>query len=419
MSEPHRSRRHVVFTREGLSFVAILSFVVVGSILRQINLLVMLASMMIPALLFNWRLAVALLRRIRVRHVLPEWIFAGQTSVIELAVQNDSRRFTAWHVRLTDSIQRIAPQPERRPPRQVDVSAIAIEPDGSAHVSYRCFFAQRGVYRFGPIKVACQYPFGLVRAWFLQRDSGELHVAPRLGELKPTWNKRLGALAAGMASAERRRGWLPDEFFGLRQWQVGDSQRWIHWRSTAKRGQLMVRQFDQPTDRDFALLLDLWAPPTEDGQLFHEVELGASFVATVLAQLNYSIHGRVAIAVCGLRGALFTNQVSGEFVGSVMQELATALPASDVDVRPFVGQLAVNVSPGTPLIVATTRTPSQIAAMRERWAGLGSDEGWESSVLWIPIGSPEFVELFTAPAELNFEGMPVGNTQVVAATSEE
>ena len=105
MFEIPRSQRQVAFTREGWSFIAILAFVVVGSILRQINLLVLLAAMMIPALLFNWRLALALLRRIHVQHAIPEWVFAGRAAVIELAVHNQSRIFTGWNIMLTDQVR--------------------------------------------------------------------------------------------------------------------------------------------------------------------------------------------------------------------------------------------------------------------------------------------------------------------------
>ncbi len=419
MSEIRRTRRHVVFTREGWSFIAILAFVVVGSILRQINLLVMLAAMMIPALLFNWRMALTLIRRITVRHSLPGWMFAGKASVIELEVQNESRIFAAWNLMLTDFIQRLVPAAVEPVTKSINLVVISVEPGHRAHVSYRCFFAERGIYRIGPIKVVCEFPFGLVRTWFHQLDALELHVAPRLGELKAKWNKRLGALAVGTASAERRRGWLPDEFFGLRPWQHGDSLRSIHWRSTAKRGQIVVKQFDQPTDRDFALALDLFTPSDESGHPNEKVELAASFVATVLTHLSNSVQGRMAIAVCGEQKCLFTNHVPGEFVGSVMQELARTQPSPRTELLAYLQPLAQKVSPGTPLIVITTRDTAQIQdlLMSDDWDT--SDELWESRVMWIHVGSSEFHELFIPPATLDFSGMPIDNSLIIAPDMED
>lgn len=419
MSLEPRTRRHVVFTREGWSFISILAFVVFGSILRQINLLVMLAAMMIPALLFNWRMAVSLIRRISVRHSLPEWVFAGKTTVIELEVENQSRTFAAWNIMLTDEIRRVEPVTSNPAFRSIDLVAVSVEPGHTTHVSYRCFFTERGVYRIGPTKVACQYPFGLVRTWFYQLVTKELYVAPRLGELKAKWNKRLGAQVVGTASAERRRGWLPDEFFGLRSWQHGDSMRSIHWRSSAKRGQIVVRQYDQPTDRDFALALDLFTLSNESGFSHEKVEQGASFVATILARVNYSVQGRMAIAVCGQQTSLFTNHVPGEFVGSVMQELASAQPSSHTELFAILRELASKVSPGTPLVVVTTRDETQIEELITGTNWKTSEEHWEANVMWIRVGSSEFKDIFAPPTSSDFAGMPIENSQIIAQDTED
>lgn len=418
MPNADRTRRHVAFTREGWSFIAILAFVVFGSILRQINLLVMLASMMIPALLFNWRMAVIMIRRINVKHSLGPWIFAGRTTVIELEVMNGSRTFNAWNLALTDSIQRVIPAVSG-PAKTVGLVAVSAEANHQMHVSYRCFFAERGIYRLGPVQIACQFPFGLVKAWFQQLETADLHVAPRLGELKPAWNKRRDALAVGMASAARRRGWLPEEFFGLRAWQQGDSTRAIHWRSTAKRGELIVKQFDQPTDRDFALALDLFEASPNSAEPNPWVEAAASFVATVMAHLNFNVHGRMAVAVCGAQSRLFTNQVPGEFVGSVMQELASVQASSHSELLENVKELTIRVSPGTPIIVVTTRTPSELEMLLAHEAAESIRSDLENNVHWIHVDSTEFRDMFTAPTILDFSSLPLDNATIIGPDTED
>jgi uncharacterized protein (DUF58 family) len=419
MSHTGRTRRHIAFTREGWSFIAILAFVVFGSILRQINLLVMLASMMIPAILFNWRMAAMMIRRIVVRHAITSWVFAGRATVIELEIVNGSHRMNSWNLLLTDTLQRIAPNPTDAPPHTIDLVAVSVEAGQTSHVSYRCYFAERGIYRLGPVKIASQYPFGLVRAWFQQLETAELYVAPRLGELKPTWNKRRGALAVGMASAARRRGWLPDEFFGLRNWQHGDTTRLIHWRSSAKRGQVVVKQFDQPTDRDFALALDLHATNSHLSGSDEQVEQAISFVATVMAHLNFAVHGRAAVAVCGAQPRLFTNQVAGEFIGSVMQELAVALPSAHTDILHYIDEIAAKVSPGTPVIVVSTREALPVEGLRTNLDVPASSTERKSNVMWISVTSAEFREMFTPPGEIDFEGMPLENRLIIGGSDED
>lgn len=419
MTLADRTRRRVAFTREGWSFIAILAFVVFGSILRQINLLVMLASMMIPALLFNWRMVIMMIRRLSVKHSVAPWVFAGQTTVVELEVHNHSKTFTAWNILLTDSLRRIAPWEDEGPPKTIELVAVAVEPLQTALVSYRCSFGDRGIYRLGPIAVACQYPFGLVSAWFQQLDASELYVAPRLGSLKPTWNKRLDALAVGVASAARRRGWLPDEFYGLRPWQQGDTTRSIHWRSSAKRGQVVVKQYDQPTDRDFALALDMYAPPHADSDTHAAAEKAASFVATVMSRINYAVHGRMAVAVCGAQSRLFTNQVSGEFVRSVMQELAMVQPSMQTEIAQYVVDLAGRVSPGTPIIVVTTRQPEERAVFLSQQNNGDASADWHANVVWIHVDSDEFREMFSLSATADFAGMPVDNPALIGPEADE
>jgi uncharacterized protein (DUF58 family) len=46
------------------------------------------------------------------------------------------------------------------------------------------------------------------------------------------------------------------EFHGLREWRTGDSPRWIHWRTSARRGTLMVREFEDPQGDDLLVLFD-------------------------------------------------------------------------------------------------------------------------------------------------------------------
>jgi uncharacterized protein (DUF58 family) len=57
----------------------------------------------------------------------------------------------------------------------------------------------------------------------------------------------------------RRRGWRHEaaqaDFHGLRPFRPGDSPRWIHWRTSARRGELMVREFEDVPGDDIVLVL--------------------------------------------------------------------------------------------------------------------------------------------------------------------
>ena len=67
-------------------------------------------------------------------------------------------------------------------------------------------------------------------------------------------------------ASEAKRGRRHDrtarqqEYHGLRDYRPGDSPRWIHWRTTARVGEPMVKEFEQQTEQDLAVLLDPWLP---------------------------------------------------------------------------------------------------------------------------------------------------------------
>ncbi|MED5285489.1 MAG: hypothetical protein VYC71_05890, partial [Planctomycetota bacterium] len=71
-----RSQR-VSVTREGWYYLFILTFIVGGAVMRQINPLFALAGLMIAPILFNWRFSMASLRHIDFSRRLPHRIAAG------------------------------------------------------------------------------------------------------------------------------------------------------------------------------------------------------------------------------------------------------------------------------------------------------------------------------------------------------
>ena len=86
-----------------------------------------------------------------------------------------------------------------------------------------------------------------------------LTVLPRLGKLTHVWAaRRLEAIAG--TDRRRRRPGTEGDFYGVREWRRGDGRRLIHWRSSARQGKLVVRQFERPQSRDAAVVLDLWQP---------------------------------------------------------------------------------------------------------------------------------------------------------------
>lgn len=384
-----RSRRHLRITREGWSFVFILCFIIIGSVLQQINLLVMLAGLMIAPLLFNWRIALNSIFQLTLKRQLPQWAHAGQTVLVEWSATNNRQLLPSWGIKITDSIWRSDISEKKA--TKIDAIFAQINPNAQNFASYRCHFGQRGIYHFGKAEVSSKFPLGLAKAWYTEHGVEDFVVAPKLGTLKDAWSKKLQSAAVGLRSASRLRGFSQDEFYALRPWRAGDSRRWIHWRSTARLGQPIVKQFDQQTDHDYAIALDLWQPADSAAEFIDTSESAVSFAATIVANVRQKVKGNIAIGLCGDKTATFSDRVTPEFTASIMRELAVIQPNSGDEIFDCLGQISRSVSASAPIIVVSTRSKDEVMQK------LDQHEDVKSIVMaatWIEVGSDEFQKLF-------------------------
>jgi uncharacterized protein (DUF58 family) len=92
------------------------------------------------------------------------------------------------------------------------------------------------------------------------------------------------------------------DFFGLRQYEVGDDLRRVHWRSTARTGELMLRQDEMPWESRSTVLLDTRAAAHQGESFERAVEVAASLVTAVCRgrrQVRFLTTGGVEIRSAG------------------------------------------------------------------------------------------------------------------------
>src|SRR6266536_2241303 len=114
----------------------------------------------------------------------------------------------------------------------------------------------RGRYRLEKAVALVEDPFGLERRERALPQGAALVVYPRLTELERLFSE------TGEHAREGRRLLLqrPSGFdlHSVRDYVEGDSLRKVHWRSTARRGQLMVKELEDSPREDVAVILDAW-----------------------------------------------------------------------------------------------------------------------------------------------------------------
>ncbi|HMP83631.1 MAG TPA: DUF58 domain-containing protein [Verrucomicrobiota bacterium] len=170
---------------------------------------------------------------------------------------------------------------------------------------------RRGVLRLEGLTVASADPLGLFRGFSMVTLPQSVLILPKRYPLSPvalpgTLKYQEGGVA--MASNVGRS----EEFVSLRDYRRGDPPRHIHWRSWAKTGIPIVKEFEDEFFVRHALILDTFTN-VPHGDTFEEaVAIAASFACTVLTQeslLDLLFVGAQAYCFTAGRGLAHADQM--------------------------------------------------------------------------------------------------------------
>ncbi len=180
------------------------------------------------------------------RRVDPGRVAAGDESRVVLRFENVSR-LPSGLLRLEDQLPYVLGS---RPRFTLD----RVEPRGTRTVDYPIRPEVRGRYTVGPLTIRISDPFGMceLSRSFTARDT--LVVTPVVQRLPAV---PLGGDWAGSGDSRSRSvAAAGEDDVATREYRHGDDLRRVHWRSTARYGELMVRREEQPWESHCALLLD-------------------------------------------------------------------------------------------------------------------------------------------------------------------
>jgi uncharacterized protein (DUF58 family) len=175
----------------------------------------------------------------------PPRVHAGSPSRVELSVRNRSTRRTPL---LT----------VRDPVGRGRTATVALAPLGQAQTiraAYRLPTERRGILRVGPLAVEVTDPFGLAGLSTTAAPVTELTVWPAVVDVDPLPHTLSDDPHGGadQASALASGG---EDFYALRAYEPGDDLRRVHWRSTARWDELLVRQDERPWQGRATVVLD-------------------------------------------------------------------------------------------------------------------------------------------------------------------
>jgi uncharacterized protein (DUF58 family) len=173
-------------------------------------------------------------------------------------------------------------------PRAPRFTVDPLPPGGRAAVAYSAVPPRRGHHRLGPLQVRVTDPLGLCELPARSGGRDDVLVLPATVPVPGAAALLSGQggddAGGGAGTAGGERG------MSTREYRAGDDVRRVHWRSTARRGELMVRQDEQPRQRRGAVVLDRRPGAFADAAAFERAVSAAASLAVSLHDAGAAVH---------------------------------------------------------------------------------------------------------------------------------
>lgn len=232
-------------------------------------------------------------------------------------------------------------------------------------LSYSVTGVKRGVHALGPLSVRSTDPFGLARRRTLFGERTSVTVAPALVDLPPLTDFA-GETGGTLHTTTNQLGQGADNLVA-RPYTPGDPMRRIHWRATAHRDELMVRQEEQESTPEASVVLDrgvlrwaaeaMHAPGADPG-----FELAVSACVSAVARL---VHDGYAVEVIDSDGTVLAERIDGGDMAEVeglLSHFATITARRD-DSLTRLPRLFAGVMTGPVILIAGRVDPSDADAI--------------------------------------------------------
>lgn len=187
----------------------------------------------------------------------------------------------------------------------------------TVELQYTVTGARRGIHSLGPLSITSSDPFGIARRRNLLGERTRVTVAPAIIDLPPL-SQYTGDTGGTLHATANQLGQGADNLIA-RPYEPGDSMRRIHWRATAHRDALMVRQEEQESAPEAVVVLDRgvlrWSAeamqaPGADA----EFEAGVSACVSVVARL---VRDGYTVEVMDSDGTALAEPIEGGDIGEV------------------------------------------------------------------------------------------------------
>lgn len=266
------TRRSIRLTSEGTRFLLLTLGIGVAAINTGNNLFYLLLAMMLSLVVISGLLSEQCLRGLAFHRHVPDLVMANDPTTVTLSVTNRHAHLPSFSVKLFD----VAGGQDLD--RGLFVGHLPAQ--RSLLLSYPLLASTRGWIRLECIRAETLFPFGLFRKRALYQVHADILVGPPIKPLSLRFVDELVSEGQGLSLPRRGHG---TQLYNLRLYQPGDDSRAIHWMTTARTSQLIVRETEAEDQRRITILLSTVAPEDRNLLFEHSVTL----VASLLWQLSH------------------------------------------------------------------------------------------------------------------------------------
>lgn len=310
-------------------------------------LLTTLESINIVLIILQWIVA----KNIVVTRETKEKCIAGQTIKVLINIKNQGA-FPLFNLYVEDLIKDISDEKSKN-------AFLEYLPKKSYHkFIYELFCRKRGKYFLGPVNIYFFDILGMISFKRQYSIYSTLYVYPKTFGISRFPPLKRGNLPWFGVETRRTSG-DEDEFFGLREYKQGDPIKKIHWFSTAKKGKLIVKEFQKIS---FYRASILFALNKEENIGTAEESVGEYIIRIASSLAKYLIEKDVSLELMAHAEQLyhFSSNKGTQYLEELMEFFASTKIESRLKINHVIQQFTLYATPNSTLIIITTEKNLEI-----------------------------------------------------------
>jgi uncharacterized protein (DUF58 family) len=341
-------------TREGWIYILGIVLVALAAINTGNNLLFLILASLIASILMSGILSSITLAGVELKLDLPEHIFAGQTVRANVELENEKLSLPSFSLRVEATKKK---GQEAAALLETPVYFPYLPRQQSVKQRVPLLFPQRGLYRQEAFRIVTRFPFGFLQKARRLDLATEALVYPPVAA-SSEFLEVLPGLQGAMESYTKGRG---QDLYALRGYLPTDSARHVHWKASARLGELMVREFAREDDCRVLLVFDPQSPAAKSasGQEKERFERAVTFCAA----LAWNFHERGAMLEFRSVDAATPLGPASEHIFGILRHLALVQPVAPNSRPELLSELAAD--PESFKIIVTSQPRGSIPS--ELW----------------------------------------------------